>query len=303
MKRNNTTKCAGINECLPCSEKIVSWSIAGSLFLTILKLTGGALSHSVGMTADGIESLAFTIGSMMIMYSLLIAKKKPDHLFPYGYGKVEFIIALVVFSSLIGIGFFISISSFILILKRDFAPPDIRVLPIAAASVFINYVLYRYSLCAGRRLESNGLIANAHQGKADMLSSVAVGLGIVLSQFGSIFAIFDPLAAFFVGFLILKDAFHHWLINLEVILDKVPNPGYRETIDRIISESFSIGTLQFVKFKRTGKKFWVGIGLDLPNDENIDKIERTTDMIKRKLCKNFHWMGEINFFIVEKRHT
>lgn len=274
-----------------------------SIFLAILKFTGGALCGSAGLTADGMESFAFTIGSMMIMYSLVIAKKKPDNLFPYGYGKIEFIAALAVFSALIGIGLFISLSSLLLILRRDFGPPDIRALPVAAVSVFLNYMIYKFSLCAGERLENKSIIANAHQSKADMLSSIAVGIGILLSQFGSIFAIFDPLAAFVVGILILKDAFGQWFVNLEIILDKVPSSQCRDTVRSAVMESFSDSALQFIKFKRTGKKFWIGIGLDFPNSDNVDKVEKITDTLKDKLQKNFHWVGDVNFFVTEKRYV
>lgn len=303
MKEDSIKNCTSFDECLVCSERVVAWSIAGSIFLAILKFTGGALSRSAGLTADGIESIAFTIGSMMVMYSLLIVKKKPDNLFPYGYGKIEFIVALVVFSLLIGIGFFISLSSVLLILRREFAPPDIRALPIAAISVFVGYIIYRYSLCAGEKLEDSSIIANAYQGKADMFSSIAVGIGILLSQLGSGFAIFDPLAAFLVGILILKDAFGHWFINLEVILDRAPDSKYRDMVSRIIAESFSDTSLQFIKFKRTGKKFWIGIGLDFPNNDNIDKVEKIIDALKDKLQQNFHWAGEINFFVSEAEHV
>lgn len=303
MKEENIKKCMISNECRVCSEKVVAWSVTGSIFLAILKFTGGALSRSVGLTADGIESIAFTIGGMLIMYSLLIAKKKPDNLFPYGYGKIEFIVALVVFSSLIGIGFFIALSSLLLILKRDFVSPDIRGLPIAAISVFINYIIYRYSLCAGEKLEDSSIIANAYQGKADMLSSMAVGVGILISQLGSGFAIFDPLAAFLVGILILKDAFGQWVMNLEAVLDKVPDAQYKDTVGRIITESLANVPLQFIKLKRTGKKFWIGIGLDFPNKDNVDKVEKITNVLKDKIHKNFHWVGEINFFVAEQERT
>ncbi len=303
MKEGSIENCASSDECRICSEKVVALSIAGSIFLAILKFTGGALSHSAGLTADGIESIAFTIGGMLIMYSLLIAKKKPDDQFPHGYGKVEFIVALVVFSSLIGIGFFISLTSMLLILRRDFAPPDIRGLPVAAISVFVNYMIFRYSLCAGEKLEDSSIIANAYQGKADMLSSIAVGVGILLSQLGSGFAIFDPLAALLVGILILKDAFGQWFENLEVLLDKVPDSQYRDTVSRIIEESLADAPVQFIKFKRTGKKFWIGVGLDFPSKKNVEIVDKILDAIKDKIQKNFHWAGEINFFVAEEGYS
>ena len=297
MNVKNTIKCKEANDCLSCSKKIISWSIAGSLFLAILKFASGALSRSAGLTADGIQSLACVIGSLMIMYSLMISKKKPDKLFPYGYGKIEFIVSLVVFSLLIGLGFFISLSSLLLILKRNLEAPDIRGLPVAAISVFLNYLIYSYSYCAGTKLDSSGIIANAHQSKADMFSSVAVGAGIIIAQFSPSLAIFDPIAAFIVGILIIKDSFVHWFVNLKVILDRIPDPKYREIIIGIISESLPDAKQGFIKFKSTGKKFWVGIGLGFPDTYKAGKIEEKTNIVKNKMLKEAYWAGEIDFFV------
>jgi len=297
MTEKNKKDCLPHEDCMACSKKIITWSIAGSIFLAILKFVSGALSRSAGLTADGIQSLSCVIGSMMIMYSLMIAKKKPNNLFPYGYGKIEFIVALVVFSSLIGLGFFISLSSVLLLLKRNLEVPDIRSLPVAAISVFINFLIYKYSFCAGKQLNSSGIIANAHQSKADMFSSIAVGIGILLSQIGKTFAIFDPLAAFLVGVLILKDSFHHWFINLKVILDKIPDPEYRNIIRKIVMQYSSNTSVSSIKFRRTGKMFWLGISLDCPPNDNLGKIELATNLIKDKLQSDLSWAGDVDFFI------
>lgn len=291
--------CLDTGNCANCSKQILTWTIAGNIFLAILKLAGGTLSGSSGLMADGLQSISCVIASVLIMYGLFISQKERDEHFPYGYGKVEFIAALVVFSILIGLGFFIAISNFIFILRMDTLPPKITGLPIAAASVFLTFMMYRYNLCAGKMLESPGLIANAYQSRADMFSSCAVFLGIIISQFGAGFAVFDRLAALLVGILIVKDSLYHWTLNLKVMIDKAPEPKYGTKIQDIVTEVFPGRPPGFIKLKRTGKKFWIGIGLDFSESVNVGEMELVTNKISKALHNRIDWVGEVDFFLSE----
>ena len=56
-------------------------------------------------------------------------------------------------------------------------PPRLFALPVALVSVLGNYLLWKLCRCAGHATDSAGLLANATQNRADMLSSAAVATG------------------------------------------------------------------------------------------------------------------------------
>lgn len=285
------------DECVKCSKTILTWTLVGNVFLAGLKLFGGALSGSSGLFADGMQSISCVIASVLIMYSLSIAQKKSNRQFPFGYGKVEFIVALVVFSVLVGLGLFISISNFLLILRHDMSAPGIMGLPIAATSILITFMMYRFNVCAGRVLGSAGLTANGLQARADLFSSIAVAIGILLAQCGVNFVVFDRLAALVVGLLIVYDSVQHWLVNLHVILDKVPDGRYKNTIRKIVAEILPNSEIHVIKLKRTGKQFWVGIRLDFPKTSTVANVLTTTDDLRNEMCKKIEWVNEVAFFL------
>jgi cation diffusion facilitator family transporter len=260
-------------------------------------LFGAVFSGSAGLLADGLQSISCVIASGLIYYSVIISGKKQNKRFPYGYGKAEFLTALVVFSVLFALGLSICVSSMVIIFKRDLPAPQIIGLPIAVISIFLNFMMYKYSICAGAKLESTGMTANAYQNKADMWSSVGVGAGIILSQFGTGFTIFDPIAALIVGVIIIKDSYGHWISNIKAILDKVPDPHYKEQIDSIISEVIPGKSSSYIKIKGMGKTFWTGIGLTFHTDKDIHQWEMTTKRIKEKVMNKINWVSEVDFFI------
>jgi len=282
--------------CAACSRKVLHWTICANLLLVVLTMMGGVLSGSVGLMADGAQAIFCLITSAVISYSIPLSKKRSDAKFPFGYGKLELVVAFAVYSILFGLGLFVSISSVGVMFARNSGGPGLIGLPFALAAVLVTYLQYRYNDCAGKKLSSWGLTANAQNAKADMLTSAAVSLGILLSQMGPGFAIFDALAAFVVGFVILKDSVALWLSHFKFILDKVPEPGYLEKISEVVAGAFP-GGVRFLKPKRIGRKFWVGVGLEMPESASVQDLEVVQQDIKARLIENIDWIEEVDFFL------
>jgi cation diffusion facilitator family transporter len=289
--------CLDRDFCEDCSRKILIWTIAGNIFLAVIKLSGGVISGSSGLMADGMQSISCIVASVLIMYSMIISKKQKNERYPFGYGKIEFIVALAVFSVLMGLGLYITISNLILILKRTVIPPSIIGLPVAVISAFLTYMMYRYNACAGKQLNSAGLVANGLQARADMFSSIAVTIGIVLCQLGPMWGAFDRVAAMLVGVLIVYDSYQHWLVNLKVILDKVPEQRYEEKVKYIVADIIKGFRPATIKIKRMGQQFWLGISLKITDAENVGTFNVKAEKIANKLQEECNWIKEVDFFL------
>ena len=60
-----------------------------SILLSVVKLAAGVWGLSSALVADAVESLADTVGSVLVWQALRVASKPPDKNHPYGYGKAE----------------------------------------------------------------------------------------------------------------------------------------------------------------------------------------------------------------------
>ena len=284
-------------DCLDCSKKILGWTIIGNAFLVILKLVGGVLVNSSGLIADGIQSISCVVTSIMVMVTLFFTGRSNDECFPYGYAKLEILTTLIAFSVLLGVGGYITFSSILGILRHDFVRPDIMALPIALISIFVTYMIQRHNFCAGEKLDSYAMIANGYHAGADVLSSSAVIGGIILSQFGVNFVVCDKIAALIVGIIIVKDALNHWITSLQNILDHVPSVGFTQNIERLIHKDYPAYRPSNVKFKWTGKKFWVGISLRCSVEKTAFEAIVQMEKMRKALIKNFSSIQEVDFFI------
>lgn len=89
----------------------------------------------------------------------------------------------------------------------------------------------------------------------------------------------------------------HWVENLQTILDHIPDPGFARTIAEHIARIHPEYQPGMIKLKRTGKKFWVGIGLHCPATATAQEVHAITKDIRQALFKDLNLIGDADFFI------
>src|SRR5580698_487085 len=88
----------------------VAWISAGvSGVLAVLKISIGLAAHSVAVVSDGFESAADFFTSGLVLLGLWVASKPPDEDHPYGHGRFEILVGLVIGAVLVATGTVISV--------------------------------------------------------------------------------------------------------------------------------------------------------------------------------------------------
>ncbi|WP_206831747.1 cation diffusion facilitator family transporter [Alicyclobacillus fructus] len=196
-----------------------------NVVLALAKGVIGVMAHSEALIADAVHSASDLIGSVAVIVGLRIARKPPDEDHPYGHGKAELIASICVSALLIAASievFYSSIASFF----RSPHAPEWAAGFMAAIAVVVKEALYRYNLRLGKRLQSKSLLAQASDHRADVYSSLAALVGIVLAIVGRRLGIpwlmyTDAAAGIIVAALVLKMAVEIAKDALEILMDRV----------------------------------------------------------------------------------
>jgi cation diffusion facilitator family transporter len=149
------------------------------IILVLLKYGLSILSGSIALRADAIHSLVDVLSSLGIFVGIKISERKSSN-FPYGMYKVENLAALVT-------SFFIFFAAYEIVKEIINADPtaNISSIPIAISGLFAIIILMhlfsRYELKVGRKAGSPSLVADAKHIGTDLLSSLGVMLGLLLS--------------------------------------------------------------------------------------------------------------------------
>ena len=135
-------------------------SVVVNPLLAIGKIVAGWLGNSYALVADGFESIADVVSSLIVWKALRVATRPVDRGHPYGHGKVESIAGLVVALALMGAALLITIQSVREILTPHHAPAPFTLVVLVLMVVFKEGLL-RYVGRAGRALGSTALSSDA----------------------------------------------------------------------------------------------------------------------------------------------
>ena len=80
-------------------------SIVLNSIMAAVKIVIGLLSGSVAIVSDGINNAGDILSSFVTMIGNIIAKRRPTHSHPLGFGRIEYLSALIVSFIILFAGF------------------------------------------------------------------------------------------------------------------------------------------------------------------------------------------------------
>ena len=184
---------------------------AGNMALLTFKFIAGILGHSSAMIADAIHSLSDFITDVVVLAFVRVSAKPQDESHDYGHGKFETLATFFIGLALIAVATGIIVSGLLAFSRwlkgEEIQAPDRLALWAAVLSLIVKEILYQYTIRAGRRLDSQAVIANAWHHRSDALSSIGTTIGIGGAVLlGNRWTVLDPLASIVVGLMLIKVA-------------------------------------------------------------------------------------------------
>ncbi len=195
-----------------------------SVLLALGKLAAGLAGRSTALVADAVESLADSLGSIIVLSGLVVADRPADEQHPYGYGKAEALAAL-------GVGVLLALSAAAIVAQSvhemltPHAAPAWWTLVVLGVVVVIKEVLFRRTLATAEALGSDAGRADAWHHRSDAITSVAAFVGVGVAVYGpgltgqAWFVLADEVAALIASGVIVRTAWGLGVPALRELLD------------------------------------------------------------------------------------
>ena len=162
---------------------IVRTSVIGILvnvLLAAFKAAVGVASNSIAVILDAVNNLSDAVSSVVTIIGTKLAGKLPDKKHPLGYGRIEYLSAMIVS----GIVLYAGITSAVESVKKIIRPekPDYSTvsLVIIAVAVVVKIVLGKYVKSQGKRVNSGSLIASGSDAMFDAILSLSVLISAII---------------------------------------------------------------------------------------------------------------------------
>lgn len=283
-------------DCAACGNRMVWMSAGNNIFLALFKGAVGILVGSRALLADAIHSSSDIICALFAKWATHFSKKPSNKDYPYGYGKIEFVVGIFVGLVLGTVAVSILYDSLkVLFLDLKINPPSTLALWVALLSIYSNFLVSHYTMCAAKNLNSPALKSISVDNRSDAYSSIPVFICILGSQFG--LPQLDPIAAAFVGLVILKMALHLVIENHKGLLDAAVKPEVIQKILAIIKSTNGVQGIEYLKTRQSGQKILVDLGIYVDAKKSIEEANAVARETLSRLMRQMRHIGDVNVSI------
>ncbi|MFH1489788.1 MAG: cation diffusion facilitator family transporter [Pseudomonadota bacterium] len=268
--------------CERCARSVGKVNVLGNILMILIKGYLGVVGGSKGLIADAIHSSADLLATIIMIIGLGISGRERDDRYPYGYGKAEYIVAIVIYLFLFLVGLYILFDGGRAIMEGRRVTPCLSAAWGAIFSIAINELMFRQSLCAGTQINSPSIVAKAWESRSDVLSSVAVLIGILGAKIG--FWFMDPLAAIAVGVIIIRICINMVKESALNLMDRASGEGLEE-VRKALGEVEDVAGVKGIRSREVGQTVEFEIGLQVPEGITVSEGERIKREARRVLQK------------------
>ena len=273
-------------------RKSLIFSMFINLTVSILKIIGGLFLGSYTLVTNGYYTLCDFSEEVLAFIGSLIGHKRANKKHPFGYGKTEYIVQI-----LVGIIFiFLAIYIFIKSLYLEYAQTNPIITFVIISVTLMQFLNSNYLLQIGKDIHSQMLFASCHSSYYDALLTIISSLFIFLSVWVSFF---DYLGVLLIIILIFYKGLRIILDNIVLIngqndnSDKITNK-IKSIVKKTKDVTFSSASLVNVK-----DYYCVTIEIGVEDALTMGELLHLEFYLKNQIHKNIKTIKTIDFEILK----
>ena len=159
--------------------------IVANVLLAAFKAVVGVVSNSIAITLDAVNNLSDALSSVITIVGTKLAGRAPDKRHPMGYGRIEYLTAMVISIIVLYAGITSAVESVQKIVSPAAPDYSAAALVVVAAGVLAKVLLGRHVQAVGRRVNADSLVASGQDALSDaVLSASTLAAAVVYLVWG-----------------------------------------------------------------------------------------------------------------------
>lgn len=275
-------------------NKAAAVAIIANCILTVLNIAVGLMSGSYALVSEGAHTLSDIATSVIAFIGFKIGQKPADDDHPIGHGRAEAISGLVIVLFLAMVAYEIITGAVDKIIHPELITvPDTFAALMAVFGIFVNLIISEYIIRIGKQIKSPAIVADGKHQRTDIFSSVAILVGVVMSNIG--FPILDPIIGLFIGVLIIITAFRIGRENLDNIMGKLPSNELENKVRRIANKTPDAQGAHNIKVDYFGSYATVYLHIELDGDMTLNESHKIVHEVEKNILKK---IPEVKYVMV-----
>ncbi|SDB29342.1 cation diffusion facilitator family transporter [Pseudobutyrivibrio sp. YE44] len=266
---------------------IVRTSVIGiiaNIFLASFKALFGIMSGSIAIILDAVNNLSDALSSVITIVGTKLAGKMPDKKHPMGYGRIEYLSAMLVAAIIIYAGLTSLWESVEKIIHPEQAEYTTVTLVMLVVAIVVKFFLGRYVKATGEKVNSGALIASGADASFDAIISTSVLATAIIYIFWNISL--EAWVGIAISIVIIKAGWEMMTETIDDILGQRPDKDLTVGIKRLISEEPEVrGAYDLVLNNYGPNKYFGSVHVELPDTMTVEQVDELTRHIQEKVYK------------------
>ena len=257
---------------------IVRASIVGIVTNVILaagKAGVGLIANSIAVVLDAVNNLSDALSSVITIVGTKLSGKAPDKKHPLGYGRIEYLSAMIVAAIVLYAGLTSLVESVKKIIHPETADYSILSLVLIGAAVAVKLILGSYVKSRGKKANSGSLIASGSDATFDAILSASVLASAVV--FLTTGLSLEAYVGAVISCFIIKSGVEMLLDTLNDILGSRADPELSRRIKEILVSLPEVrGAYDLIINNYGPEKNYASVHLELPDTMAVSDVDRLT---------------------------
>lgn len=265
-------------------------TLLANLAVAAGKLIVGLLTGTLAMVADGFHSSLDASSNVIGLVGNAVAARPPDDDHPYGHRRFETIAAMAIGGLLLLTAW--EIAEQALDRLQHGGVPEVSALNfiVMLVTIFINLVVSRYERREGRRLNSEILLADSANTRADVFVSLSVLISLAAVAVGWLWA--DVVAAIFIVLLIGRAAWSVLWQTGRILVDTAPLDS--EEISDMVGQIPGVIAVERVRSRGTSDAMQLDVDVKVDPAVTADRAQAITTAITERLQSQIAGITEVD---------
>ena len=167
-------------------KKIVRTSVIAiltNLFLVAFKAVVGLMANSIAIVLDALNNLSDALSSVITILGTKLAGRPADAKHPFGYGRIEYLTAIIIACMVLAAGAGSAVTSVKNILNPEVTNYTTVTLVIVVVAIVTKIILGTYTKKVGKETDSDALVASGADATFDAVISAGTLVGALVAMF------------------------------------------------------------------------------------------------------------------------
>jgi len=267
---------------------IVRTSIIGivaNVFLAVFKAIIGALTNSIAVILDAVNNLSDALSSVITIVGTKLAGKRPDKKHPFGYGRIEYLSAMIVSAIVLYAGITSLVESIKKIIHPEAADYTIMSLVIISVAIVVKIILGKYVKSQGKKVSSSALEASGADALFDAVLSASVLASAIIYLLSSISL--EAYVGVVISVIIIKSGLEMMTETINDILGRRADKELIKKIKSIVNGIDGVrGTYDVIINNYGPEENLASLHIELPDTMTVEQVDVLTRKIQVEVHEN-----------------